>query len=245
MDRRVADIRRSAFEFVEGIERLSTTGEIMDAMGGVLNRHSVEYYLFTFIPTLTDTLKDVTAASRLPDGIDEVYAERGYVHDDPGFRHARTTVRPFRWFRDSPFDPEREPRAAEVVQLCRDFGLVEGIVVPVVSYARRAGQVWFGGATLDLPDSELPALHLMAIYAFDRILKLHGSPVQHQASLTPREREILTLAANGRSTREIGEKLHITSRTVKEHIKHLCRKLGAATRTQAVMIAVRDKIIQP
>ncbi|WP_244485803.1 response regulator transcription factor [Bradyrhizobium tropiciagri] len=55
----------------------------------------------------------------------------------------------------------------------------------------------------------------------------------------------MTLAANGKSTWEIGEKLHITSRTVKEHIKHLCRKLGAATRTQAVMIAVRDKIIQP
>jgi LuxR family quorum sensing-dependent transcriptional regulator len=85
----------------------------------------------------------------------------------------------------------------------------------------------------------------MAIYAFDRILKLHGSPAPRRASLTPREREILILAANGKSTWEIGEVLHISSRTVKAHIKHLCRKLDAATRTQAVMIAVRDKIIQP
>ena len=43
----------------------------------------------------------------------------------------------------------------------------------------------------------------------------------------------------------IAEALHISSRTVKEHIKHLCPKLGAVTRTQAVMIAVRDKLIQP
>jgi LuxR family transcriptional regulator, quorum-sensing system regulator BjaR1 len=91
----------------------------------------------------------------------------------------------------------------------------------------------------------LPALHLMAIYAFDRILKLRGSPAPHQASLTPREREILTLVANGKSTWEIGETLHISGRTVKEHIKHLCRRLGAVTRAQAVMIAVRDRIIQP
>ena len=77
------------------------------------------------------------------------------------------------------------------------------------------------------------------------LLKLHGSPAQHQASLTPREREILTLVANGKSSWEVGEALQITGRTVKAHIKHLCRKLGAVTRTQAVMIAVRDKIIQP
>jgi LuxR family quorum sensing-dependent transcriptional regulator len=85
----------------------------------------------------------------------------------------------------------------------------------------------------------------MAIYAFDRILRLRGPPARHPASLTSREREVLTLVANGKSTWEIGEALHISSRTVKEHMKHLCRKLGAVTRTQAVMIAVRDKIIQP
>jgi LuxR family quorum sensing-dependent transcriptional regulator len=85
----------------------------------------------------------------------------------------------------------------------------------------------------------------MAIYAFDRSLKLHGSPAQHQASLTSREREVLTLAGHGKSSWEIGVVLHISSRTVKEHIKNICRKLDAATRTQAVMIAVRDKIIQP
>jgi len=85
----------------------------------------------------------------------------------------------------------------------------------------------------------------MTIYAFDRILKLHGSRAQPQARLTPREREILKLVANGKSTWEIGEALHVSSRTVKEHVKNICRKLGAVTRTQAVMIAIRDRIIQP
>jgi DNA-binding CsgD family transcriptional regulator len=55
----------------------------------------------------------------------------------------------------------------------------------------------------------------------------------------------LTWVANGKSSWEIGEQLHISCRTVKEHVKNLCRKLDAVTRTQAVMIAVRDKIIQP
>ena len=245
MDRRVADIRRSAFEFVQDIERLSTTGEIMDAMGALLKKHGFEYHCVSFLATATETLEDVLLSNRLPEEWLKLYIEREYVHDDPAFRYAKTVVRPFRWFKESAYDPEREPRAAEVVQRARDFGILDGFLIPVASTAGRMGQIWFGGRTLDLPERQFPALHLMAIYAFDRILKLRGSPARHQASLTPREREILTWVANGKSTWEIGEALHISSRTVKEHIKHLCPKLGAVSRTQAVMIAVRDKIIQP
>jgi DNA-binding CsgD family transcriptional regulator len=245
MDRHVADIRRSAFEFIQGIERLSNTGEIMDVMGTLLKKHRFEYHCVSFLATTTETLDDVLLSNRLPEEWLKLYIEREYVHDDPAFRYAKTVVRPFRWFKESPYDPEREPRAAEVVQRARDFGILDGFLIPVASTAGRMGQIWFGGRTLDLPERQLPALHLMAIYAFDRILKLHGSPARHQARLTPREREILTWAANGKSSWEIGELLHISSRTVKEHIKNLCRKLDAVTRTQAVMIAVRDKIIQP
>lgn len=245
MDRHVADIRRSAFEFIQGIERLSNTGEIMDVMGALLKKHGFEYHCVSFLATTTETLDDVLLSNRLPEEWLKLYIEREYVHDDPAFRYAKTVVRPFRWFKESPYDPEREPRAAEVVQRARDFGILDGFLIPVASTAGRMGQIWFGGRTLDLPERQLPALHLMAIYAFDRILKLHGSPARHQARLTPREREILTWVANGKSSWEIGELLHISSRTVKEHIKNLCRKLDAVTRTQAVMIAVRDKIIQP
>jgi LuxR family transcriptional regulator, quorum-sensing system regulator BjaR1 len=245
MDRRVADIRRNAFEFVEGIERLSTTAEIMDATGALLKNYGFEYHCVSFLATSTETLDDVLLSNRLPEEWLKLYTEREYVHDDPAFRYAKTVVRPFRWFKESPYDPEREPRVVEVVQRARDFGILDGFLIPVASTAGRTGQIWFGGRTLDLPEHQLPALHLIAIYAFDRILRLRGPPARHPTSLTPREREVLTLVANGKSTWEIGEALHISSRTVKEHIKHLCRKLGAVTRTQAVMIAVRDKIIQP
>jgi LuxR family quorum sensing-dependent transcriptional regulator len=245
MDRRIADIRRSAFEFVQDIERFSTTREIMDATGVLLKNYGFEYHCVSFLATSTGTLEDVLLSNRLPEEWLKLYTEREYVHDDPAFRLAKTVVRPFRWFKEAPYDPEREPRAAEVVQRARDFGILDGFVIPVASTAGRMGQIWFGGRTLDLPEHHLPSLHLMAIYAFDRILKFHGSPARHSARLTPREREILTLVANGKSTWEIGKALHISSRTVKEHIKHLCRRLGAVTRAQAVMIAVRDKIIRP
>ena len=245
MNRADADIGRRAFEFVEGIERLSTTAEIMDALGALLKEHGFEYHCVSFLATATESLEDVLLSNRLPEEWLKLYIEKDYVHHDPAFRYAKTVVLPFRWFREAPYDPEREPRAAEVVQRAADFGIRDGFLIPVASIAGRTGQIWFGGRTLDLPERQLPALHLTAIYAFDRILRLHGARAQHHARLTPREREILTLVAGGKSTWEIAEALHISSRTVKEHIKHLCAKLGAVTRTQAVMIAVRDKIIQP
>jgi DNA-binding NarL/FixJ family response regulator len=58
-------------------------------------------------------------------------------------------------------------------------------------------------------------------------------------ALTPREREILALLADGRSNREIGRMLRISEKTVKSHVSAVLAKLGAADRTQAAVIAVR------
>ena len=63
------------------------------------------------------------------------------------------------------------------------------------------------------------------------------------ASLTAREVEVLTWVARGKSAWEIGEILHITKRTVDEHVRTAVRKLGAVNRTHAVALALRDRVI--
>lgn len=62
--------------------------------------------------------------------------------------------------------------------------------------------------------------------------------------LTVRESEVLRWVANGKSAREIGEILAIAKRTVDEHVQTAMRKLGAANRTHAVALALRDDIIR-
>jgi ATP/maltotriose-dependent transcriptional regulator MalT len=57
-----------------------------------------------------------------------------------------------------------------------------------------------------------------------------------ELGVTPREREILELIANGMSNREIAEKLFVSENTVKTHSSRLFEKLGAKRRTQAVQI---------
>jgi DNA-binding NarL/FixJ family response regulator len=58
-------------------------------------------------------------------------------------------------------------------------------------------------------------------------------------ALTHREREVLTLLADGRSNREIARLLHISEKTVKAHVSAVLAKLGVVDRTQAAVIAVR------
>lgn len=66
----------------------------------------------------------------------------------------------------------------------------------------------------------------------------------NKTKLTPRECEVLRWVANGKSAWEIGEILHITKRTVDEHVQTAVRKLGAVNRTHGVAIALRDGVIK-
>lgn len=61
--------------------------------------------------------------------------------------------------------------------------------------------------------------------------------------LSQRELDVLRLMAAGRSNRGIGEALWISETTVKTHVSHILRKLGAADRTQAVVAAARAGIV--
>ena len=64
-----------------------------------------------------------------------------------------------------------------------------------------------------------------------------------RSALTPREIEVLRLAAEGLGNKEIGERLGTSVGTVKIHIQNVLSKLGAADRTHAVIIALRRGIL--
>jgi DNA-binding NarL/FixJ family response regulator len=65
-----------------------------------------------------------------------------------------------------------------------------------------------------------------------------GAPTV-QEPLTPRERVVLEAMGSGLANKEIASRLGISEHTVKFHVASILAKLGAASRTEAVMIAVR------
>lgn len=70
-----------------------------------------------------------------------------------------------------------------------------------------------------------------------------GKPLGAQATiekLTQRELDVLRLAAKGHTNRAIGMELNISDRTVQGHLANIFGKLGVATRTEAVLLAMKQ-----
>jgi DNA-binding NarL/FixJ family response regulator len=66
---------------------------------------------------------------------------------------------------------------------------------------------------------------------------------EQELSLTPRERDVLRLLADGHSNESIGRELFISPDTARKQLAHAMAKLGATTRTQAVATALRMSLI--
>jgi DNA-binding NarL/FixJ family response regulator len=61
--------------------------------------------------------------------------------------------------------------------------------------------------------------------------------------LTPREKQLLNLASEGKKTGQIADQLFISTETVRNHFKNIFPKLGVHSRTEAVGLALRHGVI--
>jgi two-component system nitrate/nitrite response regulator NarL len=84
-----------------------------------------------------------------------------------------------------------------------------------------------------------PALHRSVAAE----IRLHAA--RAEVDLTRREREVLSLVAEGYSSREIGARLYVSEATVKSHLGKLYEKLGVSSRAAAVAEAMKRGLVNP
>ncbi|PWK13494.1 response regulator [Tumebacillus permanentifrigoris] len=78
----------------------------------------------------------------------------------------------------------------------------------------------------------------------DKLMASYREPREETVEkLSPREMEVLTALVQGLSNKLIAEQLFISETTVKLHISNIYRKLGVKSRSQAIMHAVREKLV--
>ncbi len=71
------------------------------------------------------------------------------------------------------------------------------------------------------------------------------SEAEGVSDLTPRQREVLQLFAEGRSAKEVANSLHISARTAENHKARIMKLLGLSTTADLVQYALRHQIIGP
>jgi DNA-binding NarL/FixJ family response regulator len=100
-----------------------------------------------------------------------------------------------------------------------------------------------GGQSLINPSM---AGKLLAEFATLARRDTEDEPAKHAPAqkLTDREMEVLRLMARGLNNRDIAKELFISENTVKNHVRNILEKLQIHSRMEAVMIAVREKLIE-
>jgi PAS domain S-box-containing protein len=69
------------------------------------------------------------------------------------------------------------------------------------------------------------------------------APTTESHVLTPRQAEVLALIANGASTTQIAQALHLSPETVRNHVRNILRRLRVHSRVEAVAVAYRDGLL--
>ena len=129
--------------------------------------------------------------------------------------------------------PENTRRARELFAR-KIIGGTAATDAGVVILDRDGGRVGVEISSVPVFDGE----HVVGV--FGQVADLVEVPHTHpDLDLTPRQAEVLELLERGLSTKEIAEQLHLSTETVRNHIRHLLRAVGAHSRLEAVAIANR------
>jgi LuxR family transcriptional regulator, quorum-sensing system regulator BjaR1 len=234
---------RAAFELIDVLQGLQNVDAVMDRLALAFQSYGYENFVASGLPNPRQRFKQVCLARKWPPGWFELYEGRNFVHHDPVARRCYQTADPFMWS-EAAIDANAEPLALEVMRTAADFGMAEGFCLPIHGMNGFEACFSLGAGSKELDPKDRPALHLMSMYSFEKLRRLLDPKLDKpRFRLTPRETEVLTWTAAGKSAWETGQILSITKRTVDQHAVQASAKLGARNKTQAVAIAVQARLI--
>ncbi|MGF1614684.1 MAG: autoinducer binding domain-containing protein [Gammaproteobacteria bacterium] len=223
----------------------STCSKVCEALG-------FDYFLYGAQFPTSLIKPQVAIISGFPSQWWQHYKACGYMKIDPTLTHCAKRLTPLLWKDIGVRKEDTPPLARQLMIEAQDHGLKSG-----VSFPAHAG----GGesAILSLVSQDehktaeariinaLPTGQLITGYIHEsarRIFANKALPIA-KAQLTPREKECLLWAAEGKTTWETAQILNISERTVVFHIQNASLKLNVSNRQHAIARAVSQALITP
>lgn len=196
------------------------------------------------LPPPAEDADPVIVIEKAPQGFRDLYIHERFYAVDHIAAHAKAAYEPFR-FADAPYAAAETQRHERFMQALKTYDMGKGVIVPIGRPGNMPACVWLAGREPELHDDAILATQMISLFAASKAQALSKSSQGGARSsiLTKREREVLQWISEGKSAWEIGEILCIAKRTVDEHAQSACRKLNAANRTQAVVVALRERLI--
>ena len=198
------------------------------------------------VPRVTTKPRDVPSHvlfQEFPDGWAERYNKNHYALRDPVVRHLRRQQSPFKWCESYAAETRRED-VKLIGGEAAAFGLRTGYVIPIQLIGGVLAAVSFGATHVDLQPEGLAELAFAANFAIGHLLRLRHSPKDRDGAVTPRERECILWASEGKTDWEISVILGISRPTVAKHLLSARQRLDAMNRAHLIGEAIRRKIIR-
>ena len=229
--------------FIEQCDRAARTEELSAAFQRSLETLGFRYFACcSHVDPLHPPRRTVVLHS-YPREWERCFSELQFHEIDPVFLHAERTYAPFFWDRPE-FRADLTPPQQEILEEGARLGVAHGYTVPIHSVA-ATGLVRASCSVV--PDSAVIdrrsyfSVRLMSTYLYQAASRDTDAPVAAVSPLSRRERQCLELAAQGKSDWVAGRLLNISERTVHNHIESAKRRLGVATRVQAIVHALASR----
>ncbi|MDD3019966.1 MAG: LuxR family transcriptional regulator [Alphaproteobacteria bacterium] len=184
-----------------------------------------------------------------PEDWQKYYAEKNFERIDPVIKFGAMASRPFRWD-DLINKMKLSQKQINFFNQGEEAGLYNGVAIPIRgSRAQLSGIALASSEKVDACDRRLDLINAYCQQFFLCYKRMFAKdPVLSNISgelLSPKEGEILTWVANGKTDEEIAIILSISRHTVDTHIRHIFQKLDVTNRIQAVVKAIMMGMINP
>lgn len=235
-------VARQAFDFIDEIERMTNQLAVINRFDLELKKFGFTAWVVTGLPVPGEQMRDKMLLNGWHPEWSKLYLEHNYALVDPVAQYCFRSVTPFEW-KDAPYDPISQPAAKGVMDGASEFRMHNGFSVPIHTMSGFQAVVSMGGEHIDVTHDAKRALYLMSIYTHAKAVDVLQPIVELQKRLTPRERDILSWTAAGKSSWEISRILAVSEYTVKQHLKHIQEKFDTPNKTASVVAAIRRREI--